>query len=243
MMHAVGLKMAGAGSESERKEAPSTRCTVPCRMFCQATGFGGTVQEGRSVEDKLRAREERPDAAVEAAAAAREIIVSFNADVADGMPWRFVPAQRSVKASLCMGSVGPSSACCASSPSDALMSGSSRKSSGILLGDCVRHAVLRSMAVLCCLHLHCTPLLQPSARCRRHLTACDVRQVHPGQSTLVFYTAHNASDKAITGVSTYNVAPQQAGYYFNKIQCFCFEEQKLRPGASLAAPCLQHVLQ
>lgn len=55
-------------------------------------------------------------------------------------------------------------------------------------------------------------------------------QVHPGESTLVFYTAHNLSDKAITGVSTYNVAPQQAGYYFNKIQCFCFEEQKLRPG-------------
>ncbi len=46
----------------------------------------------------------------------------------------------------------------------------------------------------------------------------------------MFYTAHNLSDKAITGVSTYNVAPQQAGYYFNKIQCFCFEEQKLRPG-------------
>lgn len=59
-------------------------------------------------------------------------------------------------------------------------------------------------------------------------------QVHPGQSTLVFYTAHNLSDKAITGVSTYNVAPQQAGYYFNKIQCFCFEEQKLRPGLSSA---------
>ena len=55
-------------------------------------------------------------------------------------------------------------------------------------------------------------------------------QVHPGQSTLIFYNAHNTSDKAITGVSTYNVAPQQAGYYFNKIQCFCFEEQKLRPG-------------
>lgn len=56
------------------------------------------------------------------------------------------------------------------------------------------------------------------------------RQVHPGQSTLIFYNAHNTSDKAITGVSTYNVAPQQAGFYFNKIQCFCFEEQKLRPG-------------
>ena len=36
-----------------------------CRMFCQATGFGGTVQEGRTVEDKLRARDENPDEAVE----------------------------------------------------------------------------------------------------------------------------------------------------------------------------------
>ena len=70
-----------------------------CRMFCQATGFGGTVQEGSTVEDKLRAREENPDEAVERAAAARDVTVSFNADVADGMPWRFVPAQRSVKVS------------------------------------------------------------------------------------------------------------------------------------------------
>lgn len=51
------------------------------------------------MEDKLRAREENPDEAVERAAAAREVTVSFNADVADAMPWRFVPAQRSVKVS------------------------------------------------------------------------------------------------------------------------------------------------
>lgn len=68
-----------------------------CRMFCQATGFGGTVKEGRSVEEKMRQREENRDEAVEAAAAQRQITVSFNADVSDGMPWRFVPAQRSVK--------------------------------------------------------------------------------------------------------------------------------------------------
>ena len=37
------------------------------------------------------------DEALEAAAAERELTVSFNADVADGMPWRFLPAQRSVK--------------------------------------------------------------------------------------------------------------------------------------------------
>ena len=38
---------------------------LPCRMFCQATGFGGTVQEGQTVEDKLRARDENPNEAVE----------------------------------------------------------------------------------------------------------------------------------------------------------------------------------
>jgi len=70
-------------------------------MFCQATGFGGTVREGRSVEEKLRQREENRDEAIEAAAAKRKVTVSFNADVADGMPWRFVPAQRSVEVAPC----------------------------------------------------------------------------------------------------------------------------------------------
>ena len=51
----------------------------------------------QTVEDKIRAREDNPDAAVEAAAAEREITISFNADVNDGMPWKFHPTQRSVK--------------------------------------------------------------------------------------------------------------------------------------------------
>ncbi len=42
-------------------------------MFCQATGFGGTVQQGRTVEAKLAARERSRDEALEAAAAAREV--------------------------------------------------------------------------------------------------------------------------------------------------------------------------
>ena len=36
--------------------------------------------------------------------------------------------------------------------------------------------------------------------------------------------------RPIDGVSTYNVIPFEAGPYFNKIQCFCFEEQRLNPG-------------
>lgn len=53
----------------------------------------------QTVEDKIRKREENPDAEVEAAALKREITVTFNADVNDGMPWKFQPTQRSVKVS------------------------------------------------------------------------------------------------------------------------------------------------
>lgn len=51
----------------------------------------------------------------------------------------------------------------------------------------------------------------------------------PGETALAFYTARNPTNKAVTGISTYNVIPFEAGQYFNKIQCFCFEEQQLNP--------------
>jgi hypothetical protein len=87
----------------------------------------------------------------------------------------------------------------------------------------------------------CAAAARPLRSRRRPTPRRAAPQVRPGQSTLVFYTAHNLSDHAVTGVSTYNVAPQQAGLYFNKIQCFCFEEQKLRPGAPPPA-CAQALL-
>ena len=40
----------------------------------------------------------------------------------------------------------------------------------------------------------------------------------PGETALAFYTATNPTDQAITGISTYNVIPFEAGQYFNKIQ-------------------------
>ncbi|KAL9259229.1 Cytochrome c oxidase assembly protein COX11, mitochondrial-like protein [Drosera capensis] len=121
------------------------------RRFCQATGYGGTVQRRETVEEKI-ARHSR-----DGTGTTREIVVQFNADVADGMPWKFVPAQREVR-------------------------------------------------------------------------------VKPGESALAFYTAENRSSAPIVGVSTYNVTPMKAAVYFNKIQCFCFEEQRLLPGEQVDMP-------
>lgn len=60
--------------------------------------------------------------------------------------------------------------------------------------------------------------------------------VHPGETALAFYTAKNPSSKPVIGISTYNVIPFEAGQYFNKIQCFCFEEQQLNPNEQVDMP-------
>ncbi|XP_059623263.1 cytochrome c oxidase assembly protein COX11, mitochondrial [Cornus florida] len=129
-----------------------TYAAVPLyRRFCQATGYGGTVQRRESVEEKISRH------AQDGTITTRDIVVQFNADVADGMPWKFIPTQREVK-------------------------------------------------------------------------------VKPGESALAFYTAENRSKTPITGMSTYNVTPMKAAVYFNKIQCFCFEEQRLLPGEQIDMP-------
>lgn len=60
--------------------------------------------------------------------------------------------------------------------------------------------------------------------------------VKVGDSGLAFYRAHNPTDETIVGTATFNVTPQQAGYYFNKIDCFCFVEQALKPGETVDMP-------
>lgn len=58
-------------------------------------------------------------------------------------------------------------------------------------------------------------------------------QVKIGEQTLALYTATNPTDRPITGTATYNVTPDKAGIYFNKIECFCFTEQTLAPGETI----------
>jgi cytochrome c oxidase assembly protein subunit 11 len=136
------------------------------RAFCQATGYGGAVgPAAKDVESKVAARAaavasgDARALSLEQRAAQRELRVWLEADVDEGLPWRFTPATPSVT-------------------------------------------------------------------------------VRPGQSALAFFTAENLSDTAVTGVSTYNVVPDRAAYYFNKIQCFCFEQQRLRGREKVDMPVL-----
>lgn len=57
-----------------------------------------------------------------------------------------------------------------------------------------------------------------------------------GEQVLAFYTATNTSDQAVVGTATFNVTPAKAGRYFNKVECFCFTEQRLEPGQSVDMP-------
>jgi len=60
--------------------------------------------------------------------------------------------------------------------------------------------------------------------------------VRLGEEKLVHYRATNLSQRPIVGTATYNVLPDIAGQWFNKVQCFCFTEQLLMPGQSVDMP-------
>ena len=108
------------------------------RLFCAATGFGGTTQRAEAAPNRV---------------AAGLVTVRFNADVAPGLAWEFHP-----------------------------------------------------------------------------LT--DEIAVHPGQQTQVYFRAVNRTAAPVTARAVYNVTPTKAGIYFDKLQCFCFNEQFLAPGES-----------
>ena len=65
--------------------------------------------------------------------------------------------------------------------------------------------------------------------------------VQIGQRDMAIFEAKNLSSVPITGTASFNVEPEQAGAYFNKIQCFCFTEQTLRPGQEVTMPVVYFV--
>jgi len=57
-----------------------------------------------------------------------------------------------------------------------------------------------------------------------------------GETGLVFYEAYNPTDRPVAGTASYNVTPYEAGNFFTKIDCFCFEQQVLQPGERVEMP-------
>lgn len=64
-----------------------------------------------------------------------------------------------------------------------------------------------------------SPLVLTVTRAVMSSMYVSVVQLVPGETALAFYTAKNLSDKAITGVATYNVTPVKAGERSGACQC------------------------
>jgi cytochrome c oxidase assembly protein subunit 11 len=65
--------------------------------------------------------------------------------------------------------------------------------------------------------------------------------VHLGEQRLVYFAAENLDNAPATAHATFNVTPQTSGIYFNKIQCFCFDEERLDAHQKVDMPVVFYV--
>ena len=61
-------------------------------------------------------------------------------------------------------------------------------------------------------------------------------RVRTGETKTVFFKVTNHAKQELTGLASYNVAPEAAGSWFNKISCFCFSELRVSPGETIELP-------
>jgi cytochrome c oxidase assembly protein subunit 11 len=61
-------------------------------------------------------------------------------------------------------------------------------------------------------------------------------EVRLGETVQIAYAARNLGQRVTSGTATFNVTPESAGAYFNKMQCFCFTDTALKPGETLDMP-------
>jgi cytochrome c oxidase assembly protein subunit 11 len=55
-------------------------------------------------------------------------------------------------------------------------------------------------------------------------------QVHPGELTTVMYEFQNVQNRVMSAQAIPSYAPREAAAYFNKVECFCFNQYTLAPG-------------
>ena len=65
--------------------------------------------------------------------------------------------------------------------------------------------------------------------------------VHPGELATVMYEFRNRQPRAMTAQAIPSYAPKQASAYFNKVECFCFNEYTLAPGETKQWPVVFYV--
>ena len=111
-------------------------------LFCQVTGFGGTTQQAEAAPQKV---------------IDRKVTVRFDANVANGLEWRFKPVSK--------------------------------------------------------------PVI-----------------INVGETAEASYEVVNLGTAPSAGTATFNVTPQAAGVYFNKLDCFCFTEQTVKAGETIRMP-------
>lgn len=62
-----------------------------------------------------------------------------------------------------------------------------------------------------------------------------------GETGLAFYKVTNNGKTPLTGRASYNVLPESAGPYFQKLECFCFNDQTIQPGQTVEFPVVYFV--
>ncbi len=67
------------------------------------------------------------------------------------------------------------------------------------------------------------------------------QEVKIGDTGLAFYKVTNNGKTPLTGQATYNVVPESAGLYFQKLECFCFTDQTIQPGETKEFPVVYFV--
>jgi cytochrome c oxidase assembly protein subunit 11 len=62
-----------------------------------------------------------------------------------------------------------------------------------------------------------------------------------GETKVALFKVTNRADKPVTGRAVFNVVPEQAGPYFQKLACFCFSDQTIQAGQTVEMPVLYFV--
>lgn len=62
-----------------------------------------------------------------------------------------------------------------------------------------------------------------------------------GETGLAHFTVKNLSDRPIKAVASYNVTPHTTGIYFQKLQCFCFDDMIFQPGKTVDLPVIYFI--